>query len=464
MTLWVPELPPDGTRYRALADAIAAAIADGELTPGQRLPPQRRLADALGVTVGTVTRAYAEAERRDLVEARVGSGTYVRERAAPDSGFRHVAAEAPPGLIDLSLSLPPPHPDRPAGLAEALTSIAADPEALAEAVGYQGECGTTRHRAVLARWLTALGLPMDADELTITLGGQHGIFLALHALTQPGERIACAALTYPGLINAAQQCHRKPLRVPLDDDGIDVDALARLCAQQPPRLVYVTPEQNNPTGARLAEARRHQLVELARRHDIWLVEDGVQYMPPQARDTPLYRLAPERTLYLFSTSKVIAGGLRVGVMRAPAVLHERLANLLLAQSWMVPPLMVEAVCRWIDSGAADRLLAWQIEETVERQRLAMARLAAYSPRGQVHGSHLWLNLPEGWRAGALLGQLERHGVRVTGGEPFCVGSEPVPQAIRLCPSAAPDRPALERALTAIATTLEAPAGHPWRTL
>lgn len=464
MTIWVPQLPARGTRYRVLADAVAEAIAAGELPQGARLPPQRRLADALGVTVGTVTRAYAEAERRGLVEARVGSGTYVRGVEPTLHAFRHFAADGDDGLADLSLSLPPPHPDRARALGDALAAIARDPMALSQAVDYQPEQGLSRHRETLATWMTRLGIPVVSEELMITQGGQHGIFLALQALTQPGERIAASALTYPGLISAAQQLHLKTLRVPLDEQGMDVEALARLCLQQPPRLVYVTPDQNNPTGACLPLARRERLVELACAHDFWLVEDGVQYLPPEERGTPLHQLAPERTLYLFSTSKVIAGGLRIGTLRHPPALGERLAALQRAQSWMVPPLMAEAACRWIDGGAAERLLAWQLEEVAARQRLAGERLAAFAPRGRPHGFHLWLELPSGWRAAALLERLERQGVRATSAEPFCVGSEPAPQAIRLCTSAASSRAALARALETIAGLLEGAPATPWRTL
>ncbi|MFD2435382.1 aminotransferase class I/II-fold pyridoxal phosphate-dependent enzyme [Modicisalibacter luteus] len=208
---------------------------------------------------------------------------------------------------------------------------------------------------------------------------------------------------------------------------MNIDALARLCAQQAPRLVYITPDINNPTGAFLSEARRHALVALAREHDFWIVEDGVQYLPAEERGTPLYQLAPERTLYLFSTSKVMAGGLRVGTLRVPPILAERLGTLQRAQSWMVPPLMAEIVCRWIDSGAAERLLDWQLGEIAARQALAQRYLASYGARGRPHGFHLWLPLPPGIRAAALIQQLEQRQVRVTSAEPFCVGSEPAPR-------------------------------------
>ncbi|MCG6657993.1 PLP-dependent aminotransferase family protein [Halomonas campisalis] len=464
MTIWLPRLDEQGPRYRAISEAIARAAQSGELQPGERLPPQRRLADSLGFTVGTVTRAYAEAERQGWVAARVGSGTYVRGGESP--GGRAFLANRPgdDGVIDLSLSLPPPHPLRAAALGRALQTIAQDDEVLGRCVEYQSERGVPAHRERLAEWISGLGMPVSADSLLITQGGQHGISLALQALTRPGERIAADALTYPGLIGAAQQAHLKVLGVAMDDQGMDLDALARLCAQQPPRLVYVTPDQNNPTGAQLSEARRERLAALAQQHDFWILEDGVQYLPEDERGTPLYRLAPERTLFVFSTAKVLAGGLRIGTLAAPAVLRERLGAALRAQSWMVPPLMVEAVCRWVASRDSERLLAWQTEELGARQRLARERLAAFAPTGRPHGANLWLPLPGEQRSAALLEGLERRGLRATSAEPFCVGSEPAPQALRLCLSAAASREALSRALDLLVEALEEPPPSPWRTL
>lgn len=464
MTIWIPRLTERGPRYRAISDAIATAVQSGELRPGSRLPPQRRLADELAVTVGTVTRAYAEAERQGWVRARVGSGTYVRggddDPVAPFLTSRPVED----GVIDLSLSLPPPHPLRAAALGRALAAISQDGEVLSRAVEYQPERGVPAHRERLAAWMGRLGMPVDPERLLITQGGQHGIDLTLRALTRPGARIAADALTYPGLIGAARQAHLKTLAVPMDAGGMDMEALARLCAQQPPQLVYVTPEQNNPTGIMLSEARRERLAELAERHEFWILEDGVQYLPEGERGTPLYRLAPQRTLFAFSTAKVLAGGLRIGVLVVPEALQERLGAALRAQSWMVPPLMVEAVCHWVASEDAERLLTWQTQELGERQRLAHHWLGAYEPSGRPHGANLWLPLPDELRSAELQTVLERRGVRITSAEPFCVGGEPAPQALRLCLSAAGSREALTRALDILVETLNAPPPSPWQTL
>lgn len=457
MTIWVPTLSDEGPRYRALADAIGAAIAGGELGAGDRLPPQRRLADALGVTVGTVTRAYAEAERRGLVAARVGSGTYVRGARHDAARFSQLSDSArDDDTIDLSLSLPPPSAEREAGLGRAMDAVRGDGALLRAAIDYQPECGLAPHREVVAQWLTRLGLPVGADELIINQGGMHGIYLSLAALLAPGERFAAEALTYPGAISAAQQLGLKMTAVPFDAEGIDVAALARLHAQQPFRLVYLMPEQHNPSGAQLSEARRHALVALARERDFWLLEDGVLHLPEARRGTPLYRLAPERTIYLFSTSKMLGGGLRSGAMRVPETLRARLAAAIRAQSWMPPTLMASLVCQWIVSGDADRLLAWQHAEMEARFALARRWLDGFAWGGRRGGFHLWLPMPAGMRAAALIEQLARQGVVVTSSEPFCVGSEPAPQAIRICISAARDRAALERALKCLRAGLESP--------
>ncbi|ATJ82354.1 transcriptional regulator, GntR family domain [Halomonas beimenensis] len=464
MTIWTPDLPEGGPRYRRIAEHMAEAIRRGELAPGEKLPPQRQLADRLGVTVGTITRAYTEAQRQGWVESRVGSGTYVRLPEDEDATVFRAGVPVEDGVIDMSMALPPPHPLRPQGLQRALRTIAESPLALQAATDYQPEAGTPAQRARIAAWQGELGLPDDPDRLLITQGGQHGIHLALRTLAQPGELVAGDALTYPGFICAAQQAHLRLAAVPMDEAGLDVDALARLCARHPPRVLYLTPDLNNPTGARLSEARRERLAALAREHDIWLVEDAVQYLPRERRGTPLVELAPERTLHLFSTSKVLAGGLRIGTLTAPERLQERLCSALRSQSWMAPPLMVEAACRWMEDPASRELLAWQVEEIAARRARALERLAAFGAQSGEGSSLIWLPLPAGRRSSEVQALLARRGLKVSTPEPFCVGSEPAPQAIRLCLGPPEDREALERALAIVDEVLSEPPSSPWQTL
>ncbi|GAB3676092.1 aminotransferase-like domain-containing protein [Salinisphaera aquimarina] len=464
MTMWVPTLSGSGSRYRQLADAIEAAVGSGELAAGEKLTPQRRLAYALGVTTGTITRAYSEAERRGLVEARVGSGTFVRASGG-SAAFTHVQqASETPGLVDLSLSLPPPYPGRTAGLKRAIAAVHDDERMLAHAVAYQPEDGLAAHRECLAAWLAKLGLPMPASELVVNQGGMHGIYLTLSALCGPNARLAAETLSYPGLISAAQQLALRTVSVPFDAHGVDIEALARRYDRQPFRALYLMPDHHNPTTTRLSEERRVALVALARARDFWLIEDGVMHLPAPQRGTPLYQLAPERTVYLFSVSKILAGGLRTGVMRVPESLGARVRAAIRAQSWMPPPLMASLVCEWIANGDADRLLAWQDAELGRRQALAAERLHDVDFVARPGGFFIWLPLPSGLRAAPIVDQLEQLGVRVTAAEAFCVGSEPAPQAVRVCLSAARDLAALTQALDHIRAVLLRPDPAPWRTL
>lgn len=429
---WLPELPASASPlYKALVERLASDIASGTLKPGDRLPPQRLLADALQVTVGTVTRAYREAERRGLVEARVGSGTRVKGGQEQTPHFHHLS-RAGQDSIDLSLSVLIPNPLREQQLAATLEQLSRMPDAIQTVMNYQPEQGCPQQRAQLSDWLARQALEIGADEMIITEGGQHADFLALQALIKPGEAVASAALTYPGMIAAARQLGLKHLAVPSDAEGIRPDALERLCQQQRIRLLYVMPEYSNPGGEQMTQERREAIVEVARRHDMLLLEDGVQFVPKELRGTPLFEMAPERSLYIFSVSKLLAGGLRFGALRAPANLMPQLRAALRAQCWAPPGLMGAVACRWLASGEADAILNWQWQGLQERQTLLHEILAGYTVQSHPCGFHAWLTLPEPWRAADYVRHAETRGIILIASDPFCVGSQPAPQAVRIC--------------------------------
>jgi DNA-binding transcriptional MocR family regulator len=429
---WLPELDTlSGPIYKSVADALAASIAEGTLEPGAPLPPQRLLADALGVTVGTVTRAYREAERRGLVEARVGSGTRVRQVGSQTPDFHHLS-KADGDSIDLSLSIPIPSATRAQQLSQTLAKLSSRPDLIAQSLSYQPEQGSPAQRMQLAQWLTAQELPMSGEELILTTGGQHADFLALQTLIRPGEAVASDALTYPGMIAAARQLGLKHLPVPMDREGMRPDALEKLCQRQRIRLIYLMPEHNNPTAIQMSEARRRAIVELARRYDLLILEDGVQYVSPALRGTPFYRLAPERSLYIFSVSKILAGGLRFGALRAPTALIPQLSAGLRAECWSTPGLMGAAVCEWLTSPDAQELIDWQWRELEARHRLLEQHLAGYDFLAHPCGFQAWLHLPDPWRASDFITQAASRGVTLVSPEPFCVGSQPAPQAVRIC--------------------------------
>lgn len=456
---WLPEVGRhSGPVYLALVEEIARAVANGQLPVGERLPPQRLLADALGVTVGTITRAYREAERRGLVEAKVGSGTRVKGSQADIPSFSHLS-RATADSIDLSLSIPIPHLNRQQQFSAVLQRLANQPSSLDAALLYQAEQGHPEHRQRLANWLATQGVAVDWQELVFTEGGQHADYLAMQALIKPGEAVASAALTYPGMIAVARQLSLKHVPIATDEQGIRPEALDRACQRQRIRMLYVMPEFNNPTGEHMSDDRRRAIVEVARRHDILIIEDAVQWVSAESRGQPFFHLAPERSLFIFSVSKLLAGGLRFGVLRVPPAILGKVMTGLRAQCWATAGLLSDAAIEWLTSGISDSLIEWQSEEVKRRHEILAEHLSDYQLKYHPCSFHSWLILPEPWRAKEFVEAAAQVGVTLIDSEPFCVGSQPAPQAVRICVTPPTDREHIAIAAKRLAELLNEGPSH-----
>jgi DNA-binding transcriptional regulator YhcF (GntR family) len=214
-TIWQPDLTGrSGPRYRQIVEALASDITTARLRAGDRLPAQRDLAWRLKVTVGTVSRAYSEAERRGLVSGEVGRGTFVRESTALPLILSDRDESLP---INFSQNLPIPGPEAQL-LAETLQALAGSND-LASLLQYQPHVGRLRDREAGAAWLSLSGVAADAARIAIVSGGQHAISTVLAAITEPSDVIATEAMTYPGAVAARQDrtdrtgCTRHPARL-----------------------------------------------------------------------------------------------------------------------------------------------------------------------------------------------------------------------------------------------------------
>jgi len=441
----------DTTRYAALADRIEAAIQQGELTPGEKLPTHRRLAEALNVTVGTVTRGYAEAERRGLVNAIVGSGTFVSSGQS-DVNFGHVNSQEAK-VIDLSLNLPVANQPAP-GIARIMQEISAEADNLNQLMLYQQESGLQRHRQWAVNWLANLGIQSKANNVAVTCGGQHALTLALMASTRSGDTIAAEGLCYPGLKAAASQQELKVIGLPMDDQGVLPESFANHCRLNHLRAIYLCPSIQNPTNACMQLERRKQILEIARDNQVWVIEDEIPTNFLTQNPNSFVNFAPEQTFYINSHSKTVAPGLRVGYLISPEKLRDSVAMSMRAQCWFAPTLNVEIAQRWLDSKESRDWLNIQKKELFKRQALASEILADYDLVLQKGSFHIWLNLPEPWRAIEFQARLLEHSVRVLSAEAFAVGRFPAPQAIRICLSGPPSIGRLEVGLKLIREQLD----------
>ncbi|MGS0545321.1 MULTISPECIES: PLP-dependent aminotransferase family protein [Pseudomonas] len=415
------------SRYKTLVDAYAADIRCGHLAPGTRLPTHRELAAREGLALVTASRVYAELEAMGLVSGETGRGTFVRETSlSPGQGIdqKDVAV----GMIDLNFNYPS-LPGQADLLRTALRQLAlsGDLEAL---LRYQPHAGRQHERASVARHLQDRGVQADAGQVLIVNGAQQGLAVTLMALLKPGDVIAADALTYSGFKVLAEALHLEVVAIPAGDHGPDLTALDKLCRSRSVRAVYSMPTLHNPLGWVTPIEQREQLVALARRHDLILIEDAAYAFLVDNPPRTLIDLAPERTVYVSGLSKNIATGLRVGFIAAPLRNVPALERIIRATTWNTPGVMTAMACGWLDDGTVTLLEQQKRDDAKARQALAAELLQGLTCIGHPSSYFLWLPLPEDVRADQIVVELVHQQISVTTAEPFAVSAH-VPHAIRL---------------------------------
>lgn len=439
--------------YAAIVEAIAAGLREGRLAPGERLPPQRDLAHALGVDLTTVTRAYAEAASRRLVEAHVGRGTFVAH-TAPLATAPYGAA---PGrrAADMSMNLPPLFED-PALTRRLWGAVAGleRAEGLPLLLGYHEAGGTAADRAIGARWLRAR-LPEVSEAQVLVAPGAQGALLALTSvLAGRGDAVCVEALAFSGFRALAAHLGVRLVGLPMDAEGILPDAFDAACRQQAPKALYCTPTLHNPTTATMSETRRAEVAEVARRHGVPILEDDAYGRLVEGGPPPLAAFAPELAWHVAGVAKCLSPALRIAYVAAPDPRRAaRLAGALRACVGMASPLTAAVARHWIETGIDLAVLAAIRRETEARFALVRQILDGHAFVGRPEAFHVWLPLPEGWGRGEFTARLGARGVGVVASDAFSTLS-PAPEAVRLSLGAPQTRADLAAALRQVRALLD----------
>lgn len=458
MTIFTPDLlksyVKDGRPlYLAIADAVADAIHSGALKPGSRLPTHRDLASDLGVTVGTITRAYQELERLGLTAGEVGRGTFVRslQTVVEEFGTGH---EPTSTVIDLRTNLAPlPEGENlQALMAQTLGNLARRPR-MGALLGLDGSAELPEHQRAGAAWLAKCGLEVELGRVLLTHGAQHGLSVVLATIAREGDRVLTTPFTNPGIKAACSLLRLALEAIPADEQGPLPEGFDQACRSGQVRALYLNPTIQNPTGRTLSEERRAAVAAIARAHGVAIIEDDEYGPVPQGRPRPLAAWAPEVTYYLASLSKSLGFGLRLAYLAGPRGMERRILNAIRATTWMVSPLMAEIPASWLQDGTAERLIQGRRSEAARRHQLAAEVLQGLSVVGDPQGYHLWLKLPAPWRAERFTLELERRGVIVGSSEEFAVGIQ-AEQAVRLALGAAPNRTLLRQGLQMVVQLLQ----------
>ena len=428
-------------RYKAVVDRYAQAIRSGQLPAGSRLPTHRTLAAGERLSLATATRVYRELEEMGLVSGETGRGTFVRDLSLlPGHGVDQQVVAA--DVVDLNFNYPS-LPEQGDALREALRQLAMAGD-IDSHLRYQPHAGRLAEREIIARHLTCQHFAPDAENVLIVNGAQHGLAVTVMGLLRPGDVVAVDALTYSGFKVLAALYHLELAAIPCRPEGPDLQALHTLCQQRRVRAVYTMPTLHNPLGWVLNTGQRQALADLARQHDLLIIEDAAYARLVSRPPPPVISYAPERTVYVTGFSKNIATGLRVGVVISPPRYRPEIERAIRATTWNTPTLISSLICAWIEDGTVARFEMQKRQDARQRQQVAREVLCGLPVVSHPDSYFVWLPLGEESRADRLANALMERRISVSTAEPFCV-SATIPQALRIALGSVPFdslRPAL----------------------
>ncbi|ROM76102.1 GntR family transcriptional regulator [Pseudomonas brassicacearum] len=455
--MWVPQLSElNQPMYLSIADALARDISNGVLSAGDRLPTLRELASTLNVTPGTISRAYSEAHRRRLVQGEVGRGTYVLNQKQPELPTSNSAASLNLGQsewLDLSI-IKPSSETLEYWLRDALVGMAKSTD-FARALDYAPDGGHPAHREAGAQWLRHSLPDAQWQQVVITAGAQHGLMVAMSALTNAGDLVLCEALCYPGIISLAHGLERRLRGVPMDDEGIIPEALREQCLREKPAMLVCVATCQNPTAAIMSQKRRAQIAALAEEFDFIILDDDIYgFLATDPSIKPLSAFAPDRSVYLTSLSKSVMPALRIGYLYSPPKLLSRLTSMVRSSVWMPSPLTAQLASNVITEGLDKKLVRIQRNEAAGRQAVAREILANVEFKAQPHAYHVWLTLPEPWTSDEFTMLARANGVLVLSGTQFQAERSGSTRCVRLVLMSPTSQDELRFALTKLASLID----------
>lgn len=460
----IPATLPDtpGPKYRRVSEAIRRQISEGRLAEGAKLPPVRELAYQLGITPGTVARAYAILTDEGLLIGEVGRGTFVASRTAPEPADLPLEMDPIAHGSDIragdGVNMFSPYVPNvgQAGLVRSLLAdIARDPPS--GVMHYPGRDSSRAARIAALHWLTGAQIgPATENDIVLTHGGQNAVSLILQAVLR-GSRptVLVEDLSYPGFRRVAELLRAEVVPVAMDAHGVVPQALESAARTHDAQVFCTTPQVHNPTLIETPLDRRRELAEVARRRDLQILEDDC-YRTADA-DLPSYRmLAPDRAWYVSSISKTLTPALRIGFGVAPEGRAPALRRAAEYGYFGLATPMADLAAALLPHPRIAGIEA-EMRRVVGRYvQSAVNILGMHELAWRADVAFLWLTLPRGWRAGAFCRAAEARGVQIRAAEDFACRHGRAPHAVRLAVNAGVPLDIWEDGLTRLRGLLDDP--------
>ncbi|HEY4541691.1 MAG TPA: PLP-dependent aminotransferase family protein [Noviherbaspirillum sp.] len=428
--------PADAAQTKAemLATRLAQAIENGMMAPGARLRSIRACADKEGLSRNTVIEAYNRLIARGYIEARIGSGYYVRKRALPNAGLAPPHVVEAVDVVSLLREQLEQHYEVRVGDGRPPASWTEETElgrhlrgARSAALtnmkhGYGLPLGYQPLRETIARLLHERSIQVDADQILLTHGANHALDLIVRHLLQPGDVVLVDSPGYYPLFGKLKLAKVEMIGVPRAADGPDMDVLAQLATAHRPKAFFTQSLAHNPTGGSISLPKSHRLLQLATQHDFLIIEDDpfADVMPATApRPAALDQL--ERVIYVSSFSKTLSAALRVGYVAAAPRIMDALCDLKMVTLVATSDFVERVVHEMMETGQYRKHLARLVGKLEQAHGPALRGLEDLGldifARGGL-GYYLWCLLPHGTDELALTRKASEAGIFLAPGSVF----------------------------------------------
>ncbi len=463
-TTWNPDLSSAGrSKYKALAQAIREGIVSRQLSPGEKLPTVRELARQIGVTPGTVARAYAVLTDEGRLIAGVGRGTFVAGSGLHEDlpSWAPVMLDPQPMTPEKAHLLSPKVPDmgQSAILREGMQTIAAQMPA-EELLRYPTRLTDLAARQAFLRHCPKdiIG-PASENDVVCAHGGQSAIVMALQTILHGSNPvIAVDELSYGGFRSAAMTCRADVVHVPWDAEGARVDALEALIKTKSVQIFFTASEVNNPTVRSTSPARRVEIARLAQRYGVHVIDDHCYRIMRSDHIGPSYRaLMPDLGWYLTSPSKTLSAALRIGFAVAPKAWSTALVRTATYNSFGVSRLITDLYAYVLDHPDLYHVVDKVRARVAADIRAAVNVLGTQTLSWSEDVPFLWLELPIGWRAGAFCAAAEASGVLIKPAEDFAHRDGRLSHAVRIAINGLMPHEDFVQAMMALKSILDQPA-------
>ncbi|MEL7390056.1 MAG: PLP-dependent aminotransferase family protein [Pseudomonadota bacterium] len=437
-----------------MIQSMRDAVRSGTLKTGSKLPPVRDLAWKLGITPGTVARAYKMAAEEGLVETTVGRGTFVSGTLVPEAPDDPLINSVPRNNLDFRAVRVPD-----LGQGDCIRKIMGELSRSSAHSYLDYPTSQMDHgaRAAVAEWIgQERAGRITADDVVLGLGAQNSVMMALQTILHgTNPVILTEQLAYPGVRHAARLLRAQLIGIEMDSEGIRADRLEETLRRHGGQVLLTAAEAHSPTTIVTGSERKQQIANLARKYQLQIIEDDCHCVTKTER--PAYRaFCPERAWFISSLSKSVSASIRFGYAVAPEKQAARARQVAQSSFYGIPQPMIDLGAALLRSGKAEEFRAGVEARVRERVKRAVNILGQWQIDWQPTLPFIWLTLPQGWRGSTFARACEAENIRIKPADEFALADGSAPNAVRLSldPNVSVER--FEQGLATVSHLLEHP--------